>query len=52
MTWASPAREAATATPLTSHIAIMGRTRMNSRNRVKNRPKLPTRMPTSMIVGR
>ena len=30
----------------------MGSTRMNSRKQVKNRPKLPTSVPTSMMVGR
>jgi hypothetical protein len=37
---------------LISHIAIIGSSRMNSRKQVKNSPKLPTSVPTSIDVGR
>jgi len=38
-------------TPFTSHIAIIGRARMNSRNSEKKRPKTPIRIPMSNTVG-
>src|SRR3990172_7723038 len=38
-------------TPLTSLMAITGTKRQNRRKQVKNRPKLPTKVATSIPVG-
>ena len=36
-------------TPLTSEMAIIGRKRMNSRNRVRNRPKVPMKVVDALF---